>query len=519
MISLFHPNQLISYQELSARSMPGFLRDLGMEPVLSEIVNQYGREDIKPYFYYLSDGYDTTKFRQDIFRELRTPAVRAIVTDFVNSVHEAEQFKANYEAMAPHAPQKWKWLLDSIITYYSAMERLCIRFNECTPKAVGLYYMHRFFYDILNVEEIKKLRMKAFNLKDEFDKMNFRITLNKDRATFSIIRDESDYTSQLRAAYTHGKGGKSPHYFEEKVFPEKELSPLEEYVTEMFRNKNRLLFRDMETFLAINREVISEDVLEIVRELEFYLAVTKFADTMKRKGFPFFMPRLSKDKEIDIRDCFDVSLAIHMENAESIVLNDIQKSNYEKAILVIGPEKSGKTTIGRAFGQCFYFGMMGFSVPARLARLPYVFQIVTAFGMGNTNKENAERALRSELMMVHKAFSEMNDTRFVVVANELFQDAPTVDALAMNRDLMEQMLKRHGIVFYITDTPEMGINRPEYVTLQSTVIGDGSNRRTYRIIRKNPEELSYTDSIVDKYKLNYSHIDFRIKNNSEENDD
>ena len=518
MISLLHPNQLISYEELCALPEPSFLRDLGVLPVIDEITELSQRPDIRPYFRYLSDGFETTKFRQDIFRELRNPVVRKIVSDFVAGIHEAEHFKANYESMPPHAPQKWKWLLDSIITYYSALETLCIRFNECTPKAIGLYYMHRYFYEILNVEEIKKLRMKAFNLKDEFDKMNFRITLNKDRATFSMIRDEKDYTAVLRTEYNHGRGGRGPVYFEEEVFPENELSPLEEYVTGLFRNKNRLLFRDMETFLALNREVVSPDVLEIVRELEFYLGVTAFAEEKKRLGFPFSLPKLEKNKEIDIRDCYDLSLAVTMENAEAMVFNDLYKSNYEKAILVIGPEKSGKTAIGRAFGQCFYFGMMGLMVPARMAKLPYVNRIFTVFGT-ESGEAHSEKKLRSELMLLNKAFSEIEDTRFVIILNELFSDIPTGDALYMNGDLLARLTGRHGIVFFITDTPEMGINRPEYVTLQSTVTGDGSNRRTYRIIRKNPEDLSYTDSIVDKYKLNYSHIDFRIKNNSGEAED
>jgi len=514
MISLFHPTILTSYEDLKSKQKPSFFKDLGLDAIISKIIEQYGNADIEPYFVELSDSLETTKFRNEIMVELQNPTIRKIVTEFVEGVHKAEQYKANYEAMAPHAPQKWKWLLDSIIVYYTAMETLCIKFNETTPKAIGLYYMHRFFYDILNVDDIKKLRMKAFELNDEFEKMSFRITLNKDRATFSMEKDENDFTYRLRNAYHHGHADKRPQYFEEAVFPTDELSDLEQFVSDLFREKNRLLYRDMETFLALNRKVVSDDVLEIVRQLEFYLAYTGFVTDMKKKGFPFSMPKISKDKELYLGDCYDVSLAITFSEDDEMVYNDIVKSNYEKAMIVIGPEKSGKTTLGKAFGQCYYFGNMGLPVPARIAKLPYVNRIFTVFGVEAGDKDHQERAIRSELMLLKKSFAEMNDTRFVIIANELFMGAPTVDALNMNRSLLLELLRRHGIVFYIMDTPEMSGNSDQYVTLQATVVGDGSNRRTYRIIRKDPEELSYSDSIVDKYKLNFDHIDFRIKNNS-----
>jgi hypothetical protein len=44
----------------------------------------------------------------------------------------------------------------------------------------------------------------------------------------------------------------------------------------------------------------------------------------------------------------------------------------------------------------------------------------------------------------------------------------------------------------------------------ATVVEDGSFRRTYRIVRKRADGAAYANSIVSKYKLDYSHINYRL---------
>ncbi len=102
------------------------------------------------------------------------------------------------------------------------------------------------------------------------------------------------------------------------------------------------------------------------------------------------------------------------------------------------------------------------------------------------------------------------DHRSIVILNELFTSAPTIDALTMSRDLLKRLLSCNAIVFYVTHTYEIALDSEDYVSLVATVVEDGSCRRTYRIIRKTADGVAYANSIVDKYKLDYSHINYRL---------
>ena len=98
----------------------------------------------------------------------------------------------------------------------------------------------------------------------------------------------------------------------------------------------------------------------------------------------------------------------------------------------------------------------------------------------------------------------------LVVFNELFTSASTVDALSMSRDLMKRLIDGKAVCFVVTHTFELSYDSDRYVSLVATVVEDGSFRRTYRLIRKPADGIAYANSIVGKYKLDYEHIRSRL---------
>ena len=185
------------------------------------------------------------------------------------------------------------------------------------------------------------------------------------------------------------------------------------------------------------------------------------------------------------------------------------KANFEKAIIVTGPNQGGKTTLARAFGQCFYFGMMGLPVPAGVCKLPYCTGIFTHFS-NDEGSDSLEGRLYNEIVRVGDMLNGI-DNRSVVILNELFTSAPTADALQMSRDLLKRLLSRGAICFYVTHTFEIAFDSDDYVSLVATVVEDGSYRRTFRIVRKQADGVAYANSIVSKYKLDFSHINYRLR--------
>lgn len=508
MVSLFHPTDRLSYEEIKTLSKPDFFDDLNMNQYVDNVIAIWEDKDLKPFFYYFTDSYDTTKYRQEICMDLQRPELREALQRFISGIGTAIRYQQYAETISTSL-QKWKWRLDCILQYYQSIENLCIDFNALHPQARAFYALHESLHRLLNEKEVLKLRTKARAINQEFQNMRYRITINKDRATLDFQYDNTDYCFPIRNAFEHGQADPQPVVFRESPFITMELAPLEHFVLQQFQKQNRVLFRDLETFCGIKREIISVEICDLLMELKFYLANLEFMNQMQEYGFPITMPSVVREKELYLDDCYDVVLALrnHKENKE-LVLNDIMKAGFEKAIIVTGPNQGGKTTLARAYGQCVYLGMMGLMIPASVAKIPFAHQIFTHFACRD-NHYGVEGRLENELLHLKEMLSKV-DNHSVVIMNELFASAPAMDALAMSRKLMKTLLTAGAICFFVTHTFEIAFDSDQYVSLVATVVEDGSFRRTYRIVRREADGIAFANSIVNKYKLDYSHINYRL---------
>lgn len=513
MISLLNPNKPTSFTEISNLPKPDFMDDLQISYLVDRIVAFRENPELRPYFNCFPEDPDTSFYRQEVYRDLQTVEIKECMEKFIAGITRATRY-FQYSNSVTLSAQKWKWQLDGILAYYRAIEELCTGFNENPPKSQALYRLHKYLYDILCDSEVQQLRAKANSLNEEFAAMSYRIIINKEKAVLTFQSDETDYCFPVRNAFMHGQAEETPVYFEGSPFSSSmELYPLEEFILRQFQKKNRVLFRDLETFCGIKRTIVSDDVLDIIRELKFYLAVSDYFSQLSEKGFPFSIPQIVAERELYLDDCYDIALAIHhAEQKKEVIFNDITKTEFETAILVTGPNQGGKTTLAKAFGQAFYLGMMGFSVPGRLAKLPFVNRIFTLFSSENV-KMNVDSRLQTELKNIRTMLDNISEYS-VVIMNELFTSAPTMDALTMSRALLHKLIhEKKAICFCVTHTYELAADSDDYVSLVATVVEDGTFRRTFRIIRKEASGIAYANSIVDKYKLNYSHINYRIQKN------
>lgn len=509
MVSLFHQDQTLSYAEVCSIPQPQYFKDLNIDQYVSRIADFYGEPELKPYFNLECTTYEGVKYRQEVSKDLMTPNIREAINEFIGGIGEAVICKQNADKVSSNL-QKSKWCVDCVISYYKAMEDLCIAFNNTPPQSRAFYALHQELFHTLNIAAVKRLRETARQINNEFSKLRYRLILNKDKSTFDLAFSHMDYSDAIRMALSNTVPYEEYVPFRESPFKSMELAPLEEFILKQLEKDNRQLFMQLEAFGARMPEVISQDILDILRELRFYIANIEYMDRLKEWGVPITMPLIVKDKELYMDDCYDIVLAlVNREADREVVLNDIMKANFEKAIIVTGPNQGGKTTLSRAFGQCFYFGMMGLPVPAGVCKLPYCSGIYTHFS-SDQGMDGLDGRLQNEIFRIRDMFETL-DNRSVVILNELFTSAPTVDALAMSRDLMKRLLSCNAIVFYVTHVFEIAFDSDDYVSLVATVVEDGSFRRTYRIIRKRADGEAYANSIVNKYKLDYSHINYRLK--------
>ena len=508
MISLFEPGKGLSFAEVRELQEPSYFRDLNMDQYASFFKEFEVGAELIPYFYYLPKTKEESGHRQSVMKDLCDHDVRAAVNRFISGIGVAERY-LGYSEIVNASVQKWKWRLDTIVQFYSAIDRFCRDLTENPPKSEPLLKLRDDFTAYLNDAETVKTRAKAEEISGEFDKMRFHITINKERATLDFQYSEEDYCSSIRSEFPRAEGEREETSFTESPFGDINIAPLEEFILNQFMKQDRVLFRNLETFCGIKRDIILPEVSDLIREFRFALLNLEHFEKLKNNGFPFSFPEIVEDREVNLDDCFDIVLAAkNLSENKEVVLNDIMKSKEETAILVTGPNQGGKTTLARAFGQCAYFGMMGFPVPAGVSRLPFVDRIFTQFA--STAGNDVEGRLEHELTGVKAILDSLTD-HSLVIFNELFTSAPTMDALTMSRALLSTLIEKNAVCFVVTHTFELAFDSDRFVSLVATVVEDGSFRRTYRIIRKSADGIAYANSIVSKYKLDYSHIFGRIR--------
>ena len=508
MISLFAPSDGLQFSELQYLPKLSYFTDLNLDKFTEHMKALEISEELIPYFYYVPKTKEEADYRQEIVKDLSDPDIRAAISRFITGIGIAERYYG-YSDKVNTSVQKWKWRLDTIVRFYSAIERFCVDLNESGPKSKAFHDVHQYLYDLLKSKEVMEIRGKAEEINAEFDKMRFHMTINKERATLDFQYSEEDYCSEIRSAFPHAEETASDeHVFTESPFGDMNISPLEEFILNQFIKQDKILFRNLETFCGVQKEILIPDVLNLIRELRFYLFNLEYFEKMKGHGFPFAFPELREDRDICLIDCYDIVLAAkNYEIKQEVILNDIVKSDTETAIIVTGPNQGGKTTLARAFGQCCYFGMMGFPVAAASARLPFFDRIFTQFASITGN--GVEGRLEHELIGVNEILKEQTENSLIIF-NELFTSAPTVDALTMCRNLLKRLLSKNAVCFVVTHTFELSFDSEDYVSLVATVVEDGSFRRTYRIVRKPADGVAYANSIVGKYKLDYDHIRGRL---------
>lgn len=506
MISLFVPENGLSFLEVSELPKPAFFHDLNLDAYVEKFREDEYYSSIEPYFRYFPEKLSEALYRQEIATDLCDPDIRASVNRFISGIGIAERY-LSYSEKVMSSVQKWKWRLDTIVQYYDAIERFCFELNANPPKSKAFYQLHQELSALLFVPETVKLRAKAQELNAGFEKLKFHITINKERATLDFQYSEDDYCAEIRTEFLNSvESGEQT--FTESPFGDMNISPLEEFILNQFMKQDRVLFRDLETFCGIKRDIIATDIVDLIRELRFYIINLDYFEKMKERSFPICFPKLVSEKELFLDDCYDIVLASkNYEQKKEVVFNDVMKASSEKAIIVTGPNQGGKTTLARAFGQSFYFGMMGLPVAAGTAKLPFVNRIFTQFA--STGGYGVEGRLEHELYGVKNMLDGMTK-HSLVIFNELFTSAPTMDALTISRELLARLIRMDAVCFVVTHTFELAFDSDDYVSLVATVVEDGSFRRTYRIVRKSADGVAYANSIVSKYKLDYSHINYRL---------
>jgi dsDNA-specific endonuclease/ATPase MutS2 len=285
-------------------------------------------------------------------------------------------------------------------------------------------------------------------------------------------------------------------------FRQVELSTLEVLIMKVLAQKHPKAFREVHE-AAQKAQTLPEPFIErFIKEIRFYFLYMDMMDKLRGKGFSFAYPEITGDGGIEIRDAYDLALAI---GTDAVVSNDFVLSDEERGVIITGANQGGKTTYARSIGQIAVLAALGLPVPCGSGRLPLYSAVFSQF----TQAEDAavdNGKLKEELLRL-KPILHGAGKNSLVILNELFSSATAQDALDMAELAVRELMDSGSHVVFVTHIDGLRIQHAVSMVAQ---VQKASGQRLYRIIRAEADGRAHAYEIAQRHHMTFSQIKERI---------
>lgn len=488
--------------------MPAFFIDLNLDQIIDAITMDKKEYNLKPYFYTPLKDVDTILYRHEVMRDMEERTLFEYIKAFAQAMRTMREQLVQVEKLY-YKGQKESWFLDSVDIYCEAVNSLKNNLCGLDLKSRGFSTFREYLINYTGAGYFTSLEAETKKLKADLASIKYCILIKGNCIKVRRYEDEIDYSVDVEETFEKFRQGEARSY-KVNYTARPNMNHVEAKILDFVAALHPEIFMELENYCSKNRNYLDETISLFDREIQFYMAFLEYIEALKEAGLRFCYPQIAEtDKEIYDYEGFDLALANKLVAQKTpVVCNDFYLKDRERIFVVSGPNQGGKTTFARTFGQLHYLASIGCPVPGRAARL-FLFDNMFTHFEKEENIKNLRGKLQDDLVRIYDILKQATSNS-IVIMNEIFTSTTLEDAIFLGKKVMEKITKLDILCVCVTFIDELASLNDKTVSVVSTVVPENPALRTYKLVRRPADGLSYAATIAEKYRLTYNCLKERI---------
>ncbi|MDT3396855.1 hypothetical protein RKE29_09395 [Streptomyces sp. B1866] len=451
------------------------------------------------------------RFRQEVFRDLEDPRVRQEAERFTTAVAHTRR-RLDRVGQLRHPPQAHRRLLEILLDHADAVTAFAAGLAQAPVASPGLLALRDDLAAYVRRPDFHQPCDQARRLRDRLAAVRFDLLLRDGKVTVARPDPEArpDYAERVLALFERFRHG-PPADPRPGPAADPGLDQVEAGVLDLVVQLCPGLFAEVAAFCDGHRDLVSDEIARLDRELRFYLGYLAYLAPVRAAGLPVCYPAVSAtDKAFLGRQVYDLALAAELAaRGGRVVPNDVHLSGAERILVVSGPNQGGKTTLSRTFGQLHHLAALGCPVPGREVRVFLADRILTHYERAEDPGDLVSK-LEDELLRM-RAILQRATPDSVVILNEVFTSTTTADARTLSRAVLAEITRLDALCLWVSFLDELSRYNDKTVSMVSTVAADDGATRTYRVLRRPADGRAYARALARRHGLTYPQLVDRMR--------